>query len=165
MTAVTFSPNGSAHTIKPVLRLTRGTVPVHLKHLAVKEALDLMPFEEKPLPEVLNFDYLKSSQFRVVHADGAFFALTTQGGLTISFFAERQPIPRRVTHKVNKDGSLGEEILDARVVRDAVIRDTEVAVTMTMDTAKRVRDKLDEILKKAEEVSKKTKELKEARKS
>ncbi len=110
-----------------------------------------MPDEERPLPESINFDYLKSSQFRVVHADGAFFALTTQGGLTISFFAERQPIPRRVTHKVNKDGSLGEEIAEQRVVRDAIIRDTEVAVTMNAETAKRVRDKLDEILKLLDE--------------
>src|SRR5437660_12869815 len=111
-----------------------------------------MADDARSLPSVLNFDYIKSSQFHVVHADGAFFALTTQGGLTISFFAERQPIPRRVTHKVNKDGSLGEELAEQRVVRDAIIRDTEVAVTMSADTATRVREKLDEILKQLEQL-------------
>jgi hypothetical protein len=106
--------------------------------------------QARTFPETLNFDYIKSSQFRVVHSDGAFFALTTQGGLTISFFAERQPIPRRVVHKVNADGSLGEELPGQRVVRDAVIRDTEVAVTMNLETAKRVIEKLDEMIKRAE---------------
>jgi hypothetical protein len=117
--------------------------------------------ETKSLPETVNFDYIKSSQFRVVHSDGAFFALTTQGGLTISFFSERQPIPRRVVHKVNPDGTLGDEVKDQRVVRDAVIRDTEVAITMTMDTAKRVKDRLNEIIQKAEQAMK---ELTEAQK-
>jgi len=121
-----------------------------------------MAEEPKSLPDAINFDYIKSGQFRVIHADGAFFALTTQGGLTISFFSERQPIPRRVTHKLNADGSLGDEIVDQRVVRDAVIRDTEFAVTMTMETAKRVKDKLEEILKKFEEVAQQ--QAKQARK-
>jgi hypothetical protein len=111
-----------------------------------------MPDEQKALPETVNFDYLKSNQFRVVHADGAFFALTGQGGVTISFFAERQPIPRRVVHKVNRDGSIGEEVMDQRVVRDAMVRDTEVAVTMNAETAKQVKEKLEEILKKLEEI-------------
>lgn len=112
-----------------------------------------MAEEPKSLPEAINFDYIKGGQFRVIHADGAFFALTTQGGLTISFFSERQPIPRRVTHRVNADGSLGDEIVDQRVVRDAVIRDTEFAVTMTLETAKRIKDKLEEMLRKVEEAA------------
>jgi len=111
-----------------------------------------MADEKKPLPEVLNFDYLKSNQFRVVHADGAFFAATGQGGVTVTFFAERQPIPRRITHKVNGDGTLGDELTDQRVVRDAVIRDTEVAVAMTLDTAKQVKDKLQELITQVEKL-------------
>lgn len=120
-----------------------------------------MADERKSLPETINFDYLKSAQFRVIHSDGAFFALTTQGGVTISFFAERQPIPRRVTHKVNGDGSLGEEIVEQRVVRDAVIRDTEVAVTMSLDTAKRIREKLDEVFKIVEKMNQPTESRKQ----
>lgn len=116
--------------------------------------------DEPKLPETVNLDYLKSNQFRVIHADGAFFALTGQGGVTISFFAERQPIPRRITLKVNKDGTLGDELTDQRVVRDAIIRDTEVAVTMTAETGWLILDKLSEILKKADELRAKHKELK-----
>ena len=110
-----------------------------------------MPDEKKPVPSI-NFDYIKSTQFRVVHADGAYFALTGQGGLTMSFFAERQPIPKRVVYKVNPDGSIGEEIADSRVVRDAIIRETEFVVTMTEETALRVRKALDDILKQLQEI-------------
>lgn len=113
--------------------------------------------DELKLRETINFDYLKSAQFRVIHADGAFFALTSQGGLTISFFAERQPIPRRITHKVNSDGSLGEELVDQRVVRDAIIRDTEVAVTMSADTGWRIVEKMTEILKQFDQLRAKDK--------
>jgi hypothetical protein len=111
-----------------------------------------MPDKPQSLPSTINFDYLKGSQFRVVHADGAFFALTTQGGLTVSFFSERQPIPRRVVHKVNPDGGLGDEIQDQRVVRDAMILDVDVTVTMNMDTARRVGEALSGVIKKFEEL-------------
>lgn len=119
-----------------------------------------MADDPKSLPDTINFDYIKSSQFRVVYADGAFLALNAHG-VSISFFSERQPIPRRTVHKVNPDGTVGDEIAEQRVVRDAVIRDTESAVIMTIDTAKRVREKLDEVIKKFEEaVAKQPKELK-----
>jgi len=114
-----------------------------------------MADEAKALPETLNFDYIKSNQFRVIHADGAFFALTAQGGVTVSFFAERQPIPRRIVIRVNPDGTLGQEITEQRVVRDAIVRDTEVAVAMSLETAKRINDTLGEILEKAKQINQK----------
>jgi hypothetical protein len=110
-----------------------------------------MPENPKPFPETINFDYLKSSQFRIVHADGAFISLS-QTGLNISFFTERQPIPRRIVHKVGPDGTIGEEIVEARIVRDAVIRDTEISVMMTKDATSRLVDTLKDILKKYDEL-------------
>jgi hypothetical protein len=119
-----------------------------------------MADEAKKLPDSINFDYLKSSQFRVIHADGAFLALTGQGGITISFFAERQPIPRRVVHKVNTDGSIGAELTEARVVRDAIIRDTEAAITMSLDTAVRVHNALSDMIKKSQQAAEQSKQIK-----
>jgi hypothetical protein len=109
-----------------------------------------MPDGTTPLPTTVNFDYIKTAQFRVLHADGAFLSLTFQGGVVLSFFSERQPIPRRIVHQVNPDGTLGDEIVEERVVRDAVVRDTEVAVAMTFDTAKRIQGALDDLIAKME---------------
>jgi hypothetical protein len=104
------------------------------------------------IPETINFDFVKSSQFRVIHADGAFIGLT-QTGLTVNFFTERQPIPRRVVHKVGKDGAIGEEIMEQRVVRDAIVRDAEVSILMNMDVAKRVIEALQTIIQKRDEAT------------
>jgi hypothetical protein len=103
-------------------------------------------------PETIHFDYLKSSQFRVVHADGAFIALS-QTGVNVSFFAERQPIPRRAVHRIEKGGVVGEEIVEQRVVRDAIIRDTEVSIMLSVEAAQRVVDALNEILKRYKEIT------------
>jgi hypothetical protein len=111
-----------------------------------------MTDESAPLPKTVNYDFLKSTGFRVVHADGAFLGANGYGALTITFFAERLAIPKRVVHRVNSDGSLGDEILDERVVRDAIVRDTEVAVTMNLDAAKRLKTALDDIVKKIDEI-------------
>ena len=73
--------------------------------------------------------------------------------MTISFFAERQPIPRRVVHRVKSDGTLGDEIIEQRIVRDAMVRDAEVAVAMNLDIAKQVRDRLSEVLTRAEQIA------------
>lgn len=109
--------------------------------------------DSKPRPETINFDYLKGAEFRVLHADGAFAALTTQGGLAISFFSERQPIPRRVVHKLNPDGSIGDEIAEQRVVRDAMVRDVDVTITMNMEAAKRISELFAKIIQKFDEIA------------
>ena len=109
------------------------------------ELLRKMTDKPDTIPQTINFDFLKSNNFRVVSADGAFVG-ATQSGLTVTFFTERQPIPRRVVHKVGRDGVLGEEIVEQRVVRDAVIRDAEVTISMSSEVAKRVIQALQAIL-------------------
>src|SRR4051812_5999681 len=100
---------------------------------------------EQKKPETISFDYLKSNNFRVLHADGAFIGLSATG-LTVCFFSERQPIPRRVVHAINPDGTMGKELTDQRVVRDAVVRDTEVAVAMAIEPARNVHRVLGELI-------------------
>lgn len=103
-------------------------------------------------PDTINFDYLKSGQFRVVHADGAFVSLS-QTGVNVSFFTERQAIPRRVVHKVDAHGIVGEEITSERVVRDAIVRDVEISVMMTTDSAERLIDVLQKVVKSYKEIA------------
>jgi hypothetical protein len=104
--------------------------------------------EEGGPPSVLNFDYLKSNLYRVIHADGVVGGVTLKGALTMSFWNERSPIPKRVTHLVNVDpetkhGTLGEELPEKRVVRDAIVREVDVSVVMDYRTAVFFREWLD----------------------
>lgn len=108
---------------------------------------------EEKIPTSISFDYIKGSLFRVIHADGAFLGLTGQGGLTVTFFSERQPIPRRVVHQVSSDGTIGSELRDQRVVRDAIVREADVCVSMSVDTAKRLLEILKKMIDAYEEAS------------
>jgi hypothetical protein len=102
------------------------------------------PNNDKTL-STINFDYIKGNDFRIFHVDGAYLA-GGPAGLTVSFYSERQPIPRRVVHKVNSDAGVGEEIVEQRVVRDAFIRDVDVALAMNIEVAKNLHKSLGEII-------------------
>ena len=82
----------------------------------------------------VNFDYIKGQQFRVIHADGAIGGLTPNGHIHMSLYSERPPIPRRMVFTI--EGSrLGNELLAERVVRDAIVREVDIDVIMTVDVA------------------------------
>lgn len=106
-------------------------------------------------------DYIKSNAFRVVHADGAVGGLNPRGNLHISFYNERMPIPQQVTHSV-EGRALKEEI--GRVQRDAVVREVEVDVHMTVGNAKSLvtwlQGKIDEYERVKQEEQRQTKKKK-----
>ena len=87
---------------------------------------------EKP-PDTVSFDYIKSNHFRVVHADGIWGGVTPRLEILLGIWSERPPIPTRITHEVNNE-LVGAEI--NRELRDAIIREMEVAAVMTVSTAK-----------------------------
>ncbi|HET7501633.1 MAG TPA: hypothetical protein VFK02_11535 [Kofleriaceae bacterium] len=89
---------------------------------------------------VVRFHYIKSSAFRVVHADGVVGGPTPSGLIHLSFFSERLPIPTIVDHAASDAGGgrlmLGEEI--AKEGKEGVVREVEVGVVMTIDMAKKL---------------------------
>lgn len=91
-------------------------------------------------PPVLRFHYIKSSAYRVVHADGVIGGPTPNGHLHASFFSERLPIPTVIDQAVRDAGGgrgvLGEETF--REGKNGVVREVEVGVAMTLDMAKRL---------------------------
>ena len=101
-------------------------------------------------PSTISFDYVKANNFRIVHVDGAFMAGAPHG-LTVSLYSERQPIPRRVVHKIGSNNQVGEEITEQRLVRDALIRDVEVSLALNLEVAKNIHDTLGKIIKQYEE--------------
>lgn len=106
----------------------------------------------------INFDYLKSKQFRVVHVDGAHGGLTPNAQrIQMALFSERSPIPKRETYKLEK-GRLGDKPI-TKEERDAIIREVEVEALMDLETAKRIvnwlKDKINVAEKLANEFKKK----------
>lgn len=98
------------------------------------------------LPSTVDMHYIKGVDYRSVHVDGVFGGITNKGFLHISFFAERMPIPKQVTYKINSDGSLGDEIFEKRKSKEGVIRQLEIDLMMNEETAKDLRVWIDEKL-------------------
>lgn len=82
------------------------------------------------------FDYIKNNNFRIIQADGAIGGLTPSGKIHFALYSERPPIPRRLVHNINDDGSLGPIIRGETVSRDAIIREMEVDVFVDVAVAR-----------------------------
>ena len=89
----------------------------------------------------IEFHYLKSNDFRTVHADGAFGGPTPQGGLFVSFYVERPPIPQRMKFVIEEDGRLQTEV--EREGKSGMIREVDCGVSMSLATAKALKDWLE----------------------
>jgi hypothetical protein len=103
-------------------------------------------------PGKIKFDYIKSNFFRTVRADGAWAGTNGYLDFILSFYSERTPIPRQTVHFVTDSHVLGEEITTERITRDAVVREVEVSLSMSLDVAKAVRTLLDKQIEAMESV-------------
>src|SRR6266849_1117406 len=97
----------------------------------------------KPLPEKIKFDYIKGNFFRTARADGAWAGTNGFSDLVLSFYSERTPIPRQTVHSLIDQHTLGEEIVSERITRDAIVREIEVCLSMSLSVAKSLRYLLD----------------------
>jgi hypothetical protein len=95
---------------------------------------------EHKLPSEVKFDYLKGNFFRVVHADGVFGGPTPNQQIAVTFFSERLAIPQQTAQAVKPDGTLGDEIVEKRVSRDAVVRELEVCVMVGLPVAIKLQE-------------------------
>jgi hypothetical protein len=94
------------------------------------------------IPRRIDFHYLKHPEYRSYHADGAVGSPTPKGGIHITFYLERSPIPLKTTHEVGEDGKVGRIIASEGKV--GIIRELQLGVVMDLDCATAVRDWLSE---------------------
>jgi hypothetical protein len=95
----------------------------------------------------VEFHYIKSNEFRVVHVDGAMGGITPAGLIFVSLYSERPAIPQVMVHEVTEEGQIGPERLEERVGKKGVVREIEVGATMSLETAinfvKWLQDRID----------------------
>lgn len=85
----------------------------------------------------IQFHYIKSHHFRVIHADGLLGSITPKDDVFVTFYNERSPLPDKVTFAVTPEGNLGSEIEAERVVvSDGVVREMEVGIVFDIDFAR-----------------------------
>ena len=96
----------------------------------------------------VQFHYTKSNAFRVIHGDGVWGGATPRGGISMSFFSERGPIPKSLTYALSADGNLGE--IEDSSSKSGIVREVEVTVMVDLDMARSLVSWLDDHIKKAE---------------
>ena len=92
---------------------------------------------KQELPSKIQFNYIKSNHFRVIHADGVIGNGTPRNALYIGFYSERIPLPDTLTYQVDEKGRLGKELLEEREIKsEGILREVEVGVVVDLDMAK-----------------------------
>lgn len=81
----------------------------------------------------IQFHYLKSGQFRIIHSDGAWGGVTPDGNMLIGFYSQRFPIPDLTVQEVNGDGTLGPDITEAGIAKRGVVREIEAGIVLSAD--------------------------------
>lgn len=105
-----------------------------------------------PTAPTVILDFIKSSSFRSLRADGVIGGITPNGHIHMAFFSERAAIPRRAIHVLNDDGTLGE--LRELQTRDSIVREMEVDMFLTLETAKSINDWLGKKINELENLGK-----------
>lgn len=98
--------------------------------------------------ETISFEYKISPNYSIYAVSGVQGGLNPHGAVTVNFFAERPPIPRKTTHEIDKDGKLSEPVVDGT---DSIIRHVLFGVTLNPHTARLIANLLNE---KADEYDK-----------
>ncbi|NMN56475.1 hypothetical protein FHT36_000353 [Xanthobacter sp. SG618] len=108
-----------------------------------------------PPDQEVAFDYVKSSDFRVIWADGVIGSITPHGLIHFALYAERHSIPRRQVFSVEKiddeSGRLGAEILEKQISRGSIVRDMACDVFISEHAAENLANWL---LSRVEELRK-----------
>jgi hypothetical protein len=92
--------------------------------------------ESGGLPSSIQFHYVKSNHFRVIHVNGAFGGFSPDGSLFMAIFSERPTLPDVTVQTVESTGQLGAEIIEQRKGREGIVRELEAGLAMDLKTAR-----------------------------
>lgn len=121
----------------------------------MSEEQDFNTMNATPQENHVTFHYIKNNLFRVIHADGAWGGITPRLGIHMALYSERNPIPQQMTYQITGETKLGEEIREARVAREGIVREVEAEVIMDVGTARALVEWLQERIKTIEQAQEK----------
>lgn len=92
------------------------------------------PIQVKKLPDSVMAHFVKSPNHRVLAVTGALVAISPQGKLGVTPYADRTPIPQSIPLNVDpKTGALTDDYSQA-IGRKGIIREFEVTLLMDPET-------------------------------
>jgi len=115
---------------------------------------------DENVSSTVDINYIKSQLYREVPCDGMMGGPTPSEKIWLGFYSERLPIPRVMRHGLVEGGAEGQWSLDPSSEpvmiegKSGVIRNLEVGLYMSIDTAEQLRNWLVENLDKFKEARK-----------
>lgn len=100
----------------------------------------------------ISFAYQKTPGYRSIHFSGVFGGRSPNGNrLLINLFNEAMPLPSRMELQLSEQGELGEEIQEARIQEDIILREVEACLVCDLPTAKALAEWLQHYIQDAED--------------
>ena len=96
-----------------------------------------------------------SPNYKSYHIDGAYGGITTRGYISLSFYAERGPIPKSTDFEVIENTGL-KKIGDSEDSKKGILREFEVGVYLDINTAKELHTYLENKIKELEKLTTQT---------
>jgi len=114
-----------------------------------KDATIVAKEKTHELPKQIDVHYIKTDGYRTYYFDGVFGGLTPNGKLYIELFLQRQPTPQIIQHQIEATGKLGKEL--KRIGKTGMVREIEAGLMIDIETAKILKDWLEEKIRKHDE--------------
>lgn len=83
----------------------------------------------------VTFHYIKSTDFRSLHVDGAIGSTAPSGLIHCAVYSERPAIPRVTSHAVDDDGALTDDDVEVVDGRTGYVRELQADLILTRDAA------------------------------
>jgi hypothetical protein len=97
--------------------------------------------------KTFNIVFFRAPFFRTVQADGAWGRISPANSIHLSLFNDCGPLPAVATHKIRADGILTGEMNVSIPAGTDLVRQVEVDVVLSLESAKAVRDTLENFIK------------------
>ena len=66
----------------------------------------------------------------------------------LGFYVERAPLPQRIIHKINEDGTLGEATVEGKI---GIFRELHTGLTFTREGLEALKSNVENLIKELEE--------------
>jgi hypothetical protein len=85
----------------------------------------------------LTFKYVFAADYNPVYVNGAHGGVSPRGELVMNFYLERMALPRSVTHEINPNGTIGNEVAaEPEGLKSSMVRFIDAGVVLNFQSAK-----------------------------
>jgi hypothetical protein len=99
----------------------------------------------------LKFKYIFDYGYNPVYVNGAHGGVSPRGELVMNFYLERMALPESITHEINPNGTIGNEVsAEPDDLKNSLVRFIETGVVMSYHNAKELHLWLGERIKELE---------------